>query len=164
MGPFLLAGFLRRQPAHLYNSQTRSHFLRAIQDQSVFGHPLFERVLVCGKKRKEEITDWCLPCRKQLPRWKRLSEGERKAEETTQPRPLLWSLAGTHYFRNRFYTIEFRVLLRFENAEHSLQCTLHLARTLSVNDCFWKREDSRMYKVIASFKQIKLKFICLCSK
>lgn len=63
----LSASFPHRQLAHC-TTLTRFQFLRAIQDPSVFGHPLFERVLVCGKKRKEEIKDWCLPCKKQLPR------------------------------------------------------------------------------------------------
>lgn len=47
--------------ARTHNSWTHFPFLKATPDQSVFGHPLFERVLVCGKKRKEKIRDWWLP-------------------------------------------------------------------------------------------------------
>lgn len=68
IGSFLSASSPHRQLAHLQHSETRFQFLTAIQDPSVFGHPLFERVLVCGEKRKEEIKSCCLPCRKQLPR------------------------------------------------------------------------------------------------
>lgn len=93
IGSFLSASSPHRQLAHLQHSETRFQFLTAIQDPSVFGHPLFERVLVCGEKREEEIKGCCLPCRKQLPRQDSLWEG--KARETTQPRPLLWSLAST---------------------------------------------------------------------
>lgn len=93
IGSFLSASSPHRQLAHLQHSETRLQFLTAIQDPSVFGHPLFERVLVCGEKREEEIKGCCLPCRKRLPRQDSLWEGT--ARETTQPRPLLWSLAST---------------------------------------------------------------------
>lgn len=56
VGPFLSLSSAHRQLAHR-TTLTPLQFLRAIQDPSVFGHPLFERVLVCGKKRKEEIKD-----------------------------------------------------------------------------------------------------------
>lgn len=58
--------------AHMHSSWTHFYFPKAIQDQPVFSHTRFERVLVCGKKGKEEIRDWWLPGRKQLPKWKPL--------------------------------------------------------------------------------------------
>lgn len=62
MGTFISVNWnAYRLLAHTHNSWTHFPFLKATQDQSVFGHPLFERVLVCGKKGKEKIRDWWLP-------------------------------------------------------------------------------------------------------
>lgn len=88
--------------------------------------------------------------------------GKGKRNRTTKTSVVVFG--QHHYFRNRFYTLKSHVLLRLENVKHALQCTVHLTRRLCANVCLWQIENSGMYQAMASFMQIKMKFICLCRK